>query len=93
MHAVPHVTVSKQFSDSQPADLKKKSIDSLRQVSALLDAKAPADSAAFKTWLRQISQSTAEAATEGGGLFGIGGVQVSDAEKATLTEISSALGV
>jgi hypothetical protein len=43
--------------------------------------------------LRQISQSTAEAATEGGGLFGIGGVQVSDAEKATLAEISSALGV
>jgi hypothetical protein len=29
---------------------------------------------------------------EGGGLFG-GGVQVSDAEKATLSEISSALGV
>ena len=73
--------------------LKTKSIDSLRQVSALLDTKAPADSAAFKSWLRQISQSTAEAATEGGGLFGIGGVQVSDAEKATLTEISSALGV
>ena len=38
------------------------------------------------------SKSTAEAASEGGGLFGIGGVQVSDAEKATLTEISNALG-
>ena len=82
-----------KFSDSQPADLKMKSIDALRQVSTLLDAKAPADSAAFKAWLLQISQSTAEAATEGGGLFGMGGVQVSDAEKATLTEISSALGV
>ena len=82
-----------KFANSQPADVKTKSIESLRQVSALLDTKAPADSAAFKNWLRQISQSTAEAATEGGGLFGIGGVQVSDAEKATLTEISSALGI
>jgi len=82
-----------KFANSQPADVKTKSIDSLRTVSGLLDTKAPADSAAFKNWLRQISQSTAEAATEGGGLFGIGGVQVSDAEKATLTEISSALGI
>jgi hypothetical protein len=82
-----------KFAGSLPIDLKKKSIYSLRQVSTLLDAKAPADSVASKNWLRQISQSTAEAATEGGGLFGIGGVQVSDAEKATLAEISSALGI
>ena len=81
-----------KFAASQPPDLKIKAIDSLRQVSALLDAKAPGDAAAFKAWLRQISQTTAEAASEGGGLFGIGGVQVSDAEKATLTEISTALG-
>ena len=81
-----------KFAASQPSDLKMKAIDSLRQVSALLDAKAPDDAASFKAWLRQISQSTAEAATEGGGLFGVGGVQVSEAEKATLTEISSALG-
>ena len=81
-----------KFAASQAADFKKNSIDSLRQISALLDAKAPGDAAAFKAWLGQISQSTAEAATEGGGLFGIGGVQVSDAEKATLAEISTALG-
>ena len=81
-----------KFAASQPSDLKMKAIDSLRQVSALLDAKAPDDAASFKAWLRQISQSTAEAATEGGGLFGVGGVQVSEAEKATLTEISNALG-
>ena len=72
--------------------LQRESVESLRQVSALLSAKAPGDAAAFKGWLHQISQSTAEAATEGGSLFG-GGVQVSDAEKATLGEISSALSV
>ena len=31
-----------KFANSQPPDLKNKAIDSLRQVSALLDAKAPA---------------------------------------------------
>ena len=81
-----------EFAGAKPADIKTKSVDSLRQVSALLAAKAPGDAAAFKAWLREISQHTAEAAMEGGSLFG-GGVQVSDAEKATLSEISSALGV
>jgi hypothetical protein len=80
------------FAGGKPADMKAKSVDMLRQVAALVNAKAPGDAAAFKGWLRQISQSTAEAASEGGSLFG-GGVQVSDAEKATLGEISNALGV
>ena len=82
-----------KFANSQPADVKTKSIEALRQVSAALAAKAPGDAAAFKSWLRQISQGTAEAASEGGGLLGIGGVQVSDAEKATLAKISAALGI
>jgi hypothetical protein len=87
-----HDGLKAEFANSKPAEIKVKAIDSLRQVSATLAAKAPADAAPFKTWLRQISQKTAEAASEGGGLFG-GGVQVSDAEKATLGEISSALGI
>ncbi len=82
-----------KFANSQPADVKTKSIEALRQVSAVLAAKAPGDATAFKSWLRQISQATAEAASEGGGLLGIGGVQVSDAEKTTLAEISNALGI
>lgn len=74
----------------KPAEIAPKCIDALRQVAAVLDAKAPGDAAAFKAWLRQISEHVAEAATEGG-FLGIGGVRVSDAEKATLKEISSAL--
>jgi hypothetical protein len=74
----------------KPADIPAKCIETLREVAAVVDAKAPADAAAFKAWLRQISQHVAEAATEGG-LLGIGGVRVSDAEKATLKEISTAL--
>ena len=75
---------------SKPAEVKDKSIAGLRQVAALLDAKAPTDAAAYKSWLQSIGQHVAEAAKEGG-FVGFGGVQVSDAEKATLAEISSAL--
>ena len=55
-------------------------------------SRAPGDAAAFKGWLRQISQHVAEAATEGG-FLGIGGVAVSETEKATPAEISGALGL
>ena len=53
-------------------------------------AKAPEDAAAFKAWLQEVAQKAAEAGTEGG-FLGFGGVAVSDAEKATLGEISAAL--
>jgi len=79
-----------KLKDSKPAEIKDKCVDTLRQAGALVDAKAPGDAAAFKGWLRQISQHVAEAAKEGG-FLGFGGVRVSDAEKATLTEISTAL--
>jgi hypothetical protein len=84
--------LTSEFARDKPAEIKTKSVASLHQVATLLAAKAPGDAAAFKGWLREISQHTAEAASEGGGLFG-GGVQVSDAEKATLAEISRALGI
>jgi hypothetical protein len=79
-----------KLAGSKPAEVKSKCIETLRQAAALVDAKAPEDAAAFKGWLRQISQHVAEAAKEGG-FLGIGGVRVSEAEKATLAEISSAL--
>ena len=75
---------------SKPAEAKDKAVAGLRQVAALLDAKAPGDAAAFKAWLQGIGQQVAEASKEGG-FLGFGGVQVSDAEKATLAEISTAL--
>jgi hypothetical protein len=80
-----------KLSGIQASEIKAKCIETLQQAGAVLDAKAPADAAAFKGWLRDISEHVAEAASEGGGLFGIGGVQVSDAEKATIKEISTAL--
>jgi len=73
------------------ADVKPRAIERLGHVSALLEAKAPADAPAFKTWLAAVSERVAEASKEGG-FLGFGGVQVSDAEKATLAEIDAALG-
>ncbi len=64
----------------------------LRQVSGILEAKAPNDAAAFKNWLRAISGRVADAASEGG-FAGFGGTKVSDKEKATLSDISKALGL
>src|SRR5262245_58940648 len=84
--------LKEKFKGSKPAEIKAKSIEMLRQAGAVLDAKAPGDAAAFKSWLRQISKHVAEAAKEGG-FLGIGGVPVSEAEKATLAEISSALKI
>jgi hypothetical protein len=79
------------FAGAHPADCVQRSLANLREVSAILDAKAPDDAPAFKTWLRGISQRVAEAATEGS-FLGFGGVQISNAEKATLDDIARALG-
>lgn len=80
-----------QFKGSQISELKGKSIAELREVVALIDAKSPADSAGFKSWLYQVAEKAAEAGNEGG-ILGFGGVAVSDAEKATLVEIRAVLG-
>ncbi|WP_046862407.1 hypothetical protein [Microvirga massiliensis] len=84
-------SVQAQFKGVQLAEFKGKAIEELRAVAALVDAKAPEDAAGFKAWLREVAQKVAEAGTEGG-FLGFGGVAVSDAERATLAEISSALG-
>jgi len=78
------------LSGKKPGEVKAACIVILNKVDGILSAKAPSDATAFKNWLREISQSVAEASTEGG-FLGIGGVAVSESEKATLAEISSAL--
>jgi len=72
--------------------MKAALLAALGSAGSILDTKASAEAPAFKAWLSQISQRVAEAAGEGG-FLGFGGVRVSDAEKATLDEISKALKV
>ena len=81
-----------KLASGKATDIKATATATLRQVAALLAAKAPEDAAPFKAWLAQISQNVAESASEGG-FLGFGGVQVSDAEKATLGEIAEALNL
>jgi len=87
-----HDALKETLSGKKPAEVKTACIAILGKVPGVLSAKAPADADAFKNWLREISQSVAEASTEGG-FLGTGGVAVSDAEKATITEVSSALQI
>ncbi|MCD2180761.1 hypothetical protein OCK02_04695 (plasmid) [Rhizobium sp. TRM96647] len=84
--------LSATLKGAKPDEIKTRCIEAVRQAAAIVDAKAPADAAGFKSWLLQISQSVAEAAKEGG-FMGFGGTPVSDAEKATVAEISGALKV
>ena len=72
--------------------IKDRALAQLKQAAAIVDAKAPADAAAFKAWLGHIAQVVAEAGSEGG-ILGVGGAQVSDKEKVTLAEIIKVLGV
>jgi len=81
-----------RFQGTKPADITKRSIEALAEVGSIVDAKAPNDAAAFKAWLHGISKKVAEAAKEGG-FLGFGGVQVSDAEKATVDEVGKALRI
>jgi hypothetical protein len=48
--------VREKLTSSKPADIKTQCIETLRQAGAVVDAKAPSVAAAFKGWLRQISQ-------------------------------------
>ena len=83
----------KRFAEATgPADVVRVSLATLKQTAAILDEREPADAAAFKDWLFGVSEKVAEAASEGG-FLGIGGVQVSDAERATLDDIAEALGI
>ena len=80
----------RRFADAHPAECVERSLDGLKKVSAILDAKAPSDATAFKAWLCTISHKVATASVEGA-LLGFGGQRVS-AEKATLADIAKSLG-
>ena len=73
-------------------DMKAQCLQACREVAVLLSQKAPADAQAYKQWVYQAAQNTANAAKEGG-VFGIGGEPVSEEETAALKEIAVALDI
>lgn len=63
----------------------------VRAVNEILERKVPSSEAdEFKQWLLAVGKRVAESANEGG-IFGIGGERVSDAEKNILRQIAFAL--
>jgi hypothetical protein len=82
--------LKEQSRGKQPAEVVDAAVAELRAVAALVTTKTPAEAAAFKSWLKEIAAKVAEAGTEGG-FLGFGGVKVSEAEKATLDRVGSAL--
>ena len=79
-----------ELTAKSPAELKQQVLATLTRLGQILDAKAPADAAAFKAWLNHIAEQVAEAASEGG-FLGFGGIKVTDAERASIEEVAHAL--
>ena len=88
--AATRTALQQRFTSTTFSAIKDTALAELKGVAGILDGKAPENAAAFKAWLLQVAQKAAEAGTEGG-FLGFGGVAVSEAEKATLAEISKAL--
>ena len=84
--------IKEGMSGKSPAEIKQQVISKLAQVGKIIDAKAPQDAPAFKSWLKYVADQVAEAAAEGG-VLGFGGTKVTEAEKATITEVGRALNV
>ncbi len=67
-------------------------IQAAREAGAILAVAAPeGDARSIRQWLLQVAHVTAAAAREGG-VFGIGGTDVSDNERETMAAISDGLG-
>ncbi len=74
----------------KPAEVVEAALAELGAVAALVTSKAPEAAPGFKAWLAEIARKVAEAGSEGG-FLGFGGVKVSEAEKATLARLGTAL--
>jgi hypothetical protein len=84
--------IKAELTGKSPDEMKSQVLSVLSQVARTLDAKAPQDSAAFKSWLKHVAEQVAEASSEGG-FLGFGGVKVSDAEKASIADLAKALNL
>ena len=78
---------------SSPEKIKEPALVACRAAAELLARKTtPAEAEAFGRWALSVGRRVAEAAKEGG-FLGIGGMLVSEKERATLNELATALGV
>ena len=64
----------------------------IADATAAVKQRSPGELDAFRATIRSIGTATAEAAKEGG-FLGFGGVRVSDAEHAFISEVKKAVGL
>ncbi|MBP2146817.1 hypothetical protein J2129_002271 [Methanofollis sp. W23] len=82
---------TEELSQGTPEEIRARVLDTLRGVTPLLENKAPSEEiAGFKKWLLSLALVVAEASKRGG-FLGIGGVRVSEKEKAALAELDRVL--
>ena len=74
-----------------PAQFEGPALDSIRSAVALVAARAPADTAAFKEFLVGLAETAASAHKEGS-FMGVGGSRISQAEAAAIAKVKQALG-
>jgi hypothetical protein len=97
---VAEIRASDESKDSLPMPETKNSATAAAQLLhqleldlEVLDRKAPREEAvAFKQWVADMAQATAEAGKEGG-ILGIGAVRVSDKEETALGALRRSLGL
>jgi len=75
----------------KPAEASAAAVAQLKDVMAVVTAKAPDQAPMLANLIRETAQKVAEAAKEGT-FMGFGGEQISDAERQTLADIDAALG-
>jgi hypothetical protein len=81
------------FKVEDPRKAGQQVLGELREVQAVVAAKAtPQEATAFARWLVEVAQDAANAAKEGG-FMGFGAEQVSKGEQHMLDELRSALGI
>jgi hypothetical protein len=74
------------------AQMKATLIGAIKSAVTAVEAKSPAEAAAYKSWLVSVASNVAHASKEGG-FLGIGGTVVSTEEKEALKSLADALGV
>ena len=81
----PNAAPSQPFKSLE--DARESLLNRVRQAAFLVDSRiAPDDALEYKQLIISVAERTAAAALEGG-FFGLGGVQVSDAERTVLEEL------
>ena len=74
-------------------EVRGRALETCRAAAAVLKAKAePEEAYEYKRWVLVVAERVASAAKEGG-LFGLGGAQVSGDEVATINEIGAAIEI